>query len=150
MGLSARMSELHAAVGLLNLRRRGQLVAARHGLIEAYRERLGGLEGCSVQEFPPDRTTSGNYFVLFIGPDARRTRDEVRDALKEQGIQTKRYFYPPVHEHTGQKRHPMRVLGDLPRTRETSRAALALPLYSHMTDEDQQRVIMAVESLLGH
>ncbi|MHC4504811.1 MAG: DegT/DnrJ/EryC1/StrS family aminotransferase [Planctomycetota bacterium] len=149
VGLSARMSELHAAVGLLNLRRRDGLIAARHRLIEAYRERLGALPGCSVQDFPPDRTTSGNYFVLFIAPGARRPRDEVARALKEQGIQTKRYFHPPVHEHTGQKRYPMRVVGDLPRTRETSRAGLALPLYSHMTDEDQQRVIGAVESLLG-
>ena len=39
--------------------------------------------------------------------------------------------------------------GDLPRTLEAARTALALPLYSHMTDEDQQRVIGAVESLLG-
>ncbi len=148
IGLSARMSEMHAAVGLLNLRRREELVAARRRLIGIYRQRLGDLPGCSVQEFPADRTTNGNYFVLFIGSGAKKTRDEVKKALAAQGIQTKRYFFPPVHDQAGQKRFSMRVVGELPRTWEASRTALALPLYSHMTGEDQERVISAVESLL--
>ena len=75
LGLSARMSEVHAAVGLLSLRNARQLVQARLDRIAIYRERLGKLSGCSVQTFPKDRTTSGNYFVLFIGEGARRSRD---------------------------------------------------------------------------
>lgn len=149
LGLSARMSELHAAVGLLSLRRREELVASRRRLIGIYRERLARLPGCSVQEFPADRTTSGNYFVLLIGSAARLSRDRVQGALERQGIRTKRYFHPPVHAQTAQRKFPMRIVGDLPRTLEAARTALALPLYSHMTDEDQQRVIGAVESLLS-
>jgi dTDP-4-amino-4,6-dideoxygalactose transaminase len=48
LGLSARMSELHAAVGLLSLRRVDELVKARRQLIEVYRARLGALPGCRV------------------------------------------------------------------------------------------------------
>src|SRR6185312_3717667 len=66
LGLSARMSELHAAVGLLSLRRVDELVKARRQLIEVYRERLGVLPGCRVQVLPPDRASSGNYFVLLV------------------------------------------------------------------------------------
>ena len=149
MGLSARMSELHAAVGLLNLRRRDDLVTTRLGLIETYRQRFAGLPGCRAQEFPPDRTTSGNYFVLFVGPDARLLRDELRAALAEEGIQTKRYFYPPVHEQSAQRRFPMRVAGDLTRTRRASEEGLALPLYAHMTPEEHERVMRAVETRLA-
>ncbi len=144
VGLSARMSELHAAVGLLGLRRREELIASRRRLIGTYRERLGKLQGCAVQEFPPDRETSGNYFVLFVGPDALLTRDELRAGLAEEGIQTKRYFHPPVHEHSAQARFPMRVAGDLPNTARASREGLALPLYSHMTSDDLERVATAV------
>jgi dTDP-4-amino-4,6-dideoxygalactose transaminase len=149
VGLSARMSELHAAVGLLGLQRREELVRARLGLIGVYRERLSRLPGCSVQEFPADRASSGNYFVLFIGPDAKMSRDDTKKALAARGVQTKRYFFPPVHEQSGQKKFPMRVVGDLPRTLDASRAGLALPLYSHMTETDQERVLHEVESLLG-
>jgi dTDP-4-amino-4,6-dideoxygalactose transaminase len=149
VGLSARMSELHAAVALLSLKVREELVAARLRLIGIYREELGRLPGCAVQEYPPDRTTSGNYFVLFVGEGAKVPRDELKQALSRRGIQTKRYFFPPVHEQTGQKRFPMRVVGDLPNTLRASMTGLALPLYSHMTEEEQGAVIAAVREILA-
>jgi dTDP-4-amino-4,6-dideoxygalactose transaminase len=148
LGLSARMSELHAAVGLLSLRRIDELITARRERICRYRQTLGNLPGCSVQDFPGDRTTSGNYFVLFISARARRNRDEVYAALKQEDIQTKRYFYPPVHLQTIFRRLPVRVSCRMSSTLKASNEGLALPLYSHMTDEQQQRVISAVEVLL--
>jgi dTDP-4-amino-4,6-dideoxygalactose transaminase len=149
LGLSARMSELHAAVGLLSLRRVDELVKARRQLIEAYRARLGVLPGCRVQGAPPDRSSSGNYFVLLIGAGARADRDGVYAGLAARGIQTKRYFYPPVHEHTLLRRVPHRVSERMERTVTASREALALPLYSHMTPEQVDRVCREVEGLLA-
>lgn len=149
LGLSARMSELHAAVGLLSLRRVDELVKARRQLIEVYRGRIGALPGCRVQSIPPDRTSSGNYFVLFITARARASRDAVYAGLAARGIQTKRYFYPPVHEQTLLQRVPNRVSERMEQTVTASREALALPLYSHMTPEQVDRVCQEVERLLA-
>ncbi len=148
LGLSARMSELHAAVGLLSLRMMDELVKARKELIAIYRDRLGTLPGCWVQKFPADRTTSGNYFVLFITENAKASRDEVCEALKVAGIQTKRYFYPPIHEQALFKRLPMRVSSNLQHTMKISREGLALPLYSHTTLEEIHYVCVQVEQIL--
>lgn len=148
LGLSARMSELHAAVGLLSLRMMDELVKSRKELIAIYRDRLGTLPGCWVQKFPADRTTSGNYFVLFITSGAKLSRDEVYEALKMAGIQTKRYFYPPVHEHALFQRLPKRGRLNLEHTKKISREALALPLYSHTTLEEINHVCLQVEQLL--
>ncbi len=150
LGLSARMSELHAAVGMLSLRRMDELVKARLERITVYRERLGKLPGCHVQEFPHDRTSSGNYFVLFVTNRARKSRDEVIDALKRQGIQTKRYFFPAVHLQSIFRHFPIRVSDRMANTVKASLEGLALPLFSHMTTEQQERVCRAVEVLLGH
>jgi dTDP-4-amino-4,6-dideoxygalactose transaminase len=149
LGLSARMSELHAAVGYWSVRHARHLVTARLQRIARYRERLGGLPGCSVQSYPEDRTTSGNYFVLFIGDGAKRSRDEVHAALKAAGIQTKRYFFPPVHEQTLFRQVSVRVSTRMTHTVEASRCGLALPLYSHMTAEQLETVCREVERLLG-
>jgi dTDP-4-amino-4,6-dideoxygalactose transaminase len=149
LGLSARLSELHAAVGLLSLERLDGLMKARHALIEQYAARLGRLPGCRAQTVPKDRTSTGNYFVLFIGDDARTSRDEVRAHLKSEGIQTKRYFYPPVHEQSLFRRVPCRRSDRLQRTYRASREALALPLYSHMTPEQLDTVCQAVEHVLA-
>jgi dTDP-4-amino-4,6-dideoxygalactose transaminase len=143
------MSELHAAVGLLSLRRVDELVKARRQLIEVYRARFGPLPGCRVQVFSPDRASSGNYFVLFISARARASRDEVYAGLAARGIQTKRYFYPPVHEQTLLRRVPHRVSERIENTVTASREALALPLYSHMTWEQVDRVCREVERLLA-
>jgi dTDP-4-amino-4,6-dideoxygalactose transaminase len=149
LGLSARMSELHAAVGLLSLRRVDELAKARRQLIEVYRRRLGSLPGCRVQQSPPDRTTSGNYFVLFMSGRARASRDEVYAGLAARGIQSKRYFSPPVHEQTLLRNAAHRVSDRLEHTAAASREALALPLYSHMTVEQIDRVCREVERLLA-
>lgn len=149
LGLSARMSELHAAVGLLSLRRVDELVKARGQLIEIYRTRLGVLPGCRVQTMPPDRSSSGNYFVLFITAGARANRDAVYAGLAARGIQTKRYFYPPVHEQTLLRRVAHRVSDRMEHTVTASREALALPLYSHMTLEQVDRVCREVEGLVA-
>ncbi len=148
-GLSARMGEVNAAVGLLSLRNIEQLVTSRIRWINAYREHLGNLPGCWVQSFPQDRTTSGNYFVLFVSDQARRTRDEMYHALKVAGIQTKRYFYPPVHLQTAFQRVPIRVSTRIATTMKAGYEGLALPLYSHMTDEQFERVCTHVVKLLG-
>ena len=148
LGLSARMSELHAAVGLWSLRQSYEWTKSRMARISVYRERLGTLPGCWVQEFPDDRTTSGNYFVLFITDQASRSRDDVYERLADRGIQTKRYFHPPLHEQTVFRRFPFRVSDDLAHTIQAGREGLALPLYSHMTWDQLDVVCSAVESLL--
>lgn len=148
-GLSARMSEFHASIGLLSLRNAEHLIGARMRLIQAYRDRLGTLPGCSVQEWPANRKSSGNYFTLLIGPKAKADRETVYQALWASKIQSKKYFYPPVHVQTAFKDRPHRVVGDLPNTWNVSRASLALPLFAHMTDEQQDRVCGVVEGVLG-
>jgi dTDP-4-amino-4,6-dideoxygalactose transaminase len=69
--------------------------------------------------------------------------------LAARGIQTKRYFYPPVHEQTLLQRVPHRVSERMEQTVTASREALALPLYSHMTPEQVDRVCQEVECLLA-
>ena len=125
------MSECHAAVGLLSLRNIDLLVKARLQRIACYRARLGSLPGCWVQDFPEDRSSSGNYFVLFITEQARRSRDEVYTALQAAGIQTKRYFYPPVHTQTIFQAFPIRVSARMTRAHWSQPRGPGTAIYSH-------------------
>ncbi len=147
-GLSVRMSELHGAVGLLSLRDAERLIKARLRLIGRYRACVATFPGCRVQEFPNDRTSSGNYFTVLIGDEARLKRDAVYEKMKSHNIQTKRYFHPPVHAQTAFKNRPHRIVGELPNTYTASRESLALPLYSHLTDQQQDRVCEALKASL--
>ncbi|HOX05263.1 MAG TPA: DegT/DnrJ/EryC1/StrS family aminotransferase [Planctomycetota bacterium] len=149
VGLSARMSELHAAVGRRCLAHCDELIAARAALVGLYRERLAGLAGVSFQTIPADRTTSHNYMVIFIGPGARRGRDEAYALLADAGIQTKKYFHPAVHEMTAYRASSAGLRGTLPVAERASREGLALPLYSHMTAGDVEIVAGEMLRILG-
>jgi dTDP-4-amino-4,6-dideoxygalactose transaminase len=148
VGLSARLSELHAAVGRQCLAHCDELIAARAKLVALYRGRLAGLSGVSFQEVPADRTTSHNYMVIFVGAGAQRSRDEVHRLLAARGIQTKKYFHPAVHEMTAYRGRSAARPGSLPVAERASREGLALPLYSHMTASDVEAICGEVRRVL--
>ncbi|MEE8183684.1 MAG: DegT/DnrJ/EryC1/StrS family aminotransferase, partial [Acidobacteriota bacterium] len=117
-------------------------------LIEMYQEELGKIPGIRFPALREGVSSSWNYMVILVEDGkAPFSRDELFQYLKEQGIQTKRYFFPPVHLMDVYRR----LLGDgvprLPVTERVARNALALPLYSHMDDGTVLSVCRAVHSL---
>ncbi len=137
LGLSARMSEINAIVARWSLARVEQWISSREALIEHYQERLAVLPGIRFQFVPEWCRSSRNYFVILIDSvHSPVTRDELHDALAEAGIQTKRYFYPPLHHQTLYKENGLAEGVKLPVTEQISASSLALPLYSHMRVDD--------------
>lgn len=148
VGLSARMSEIHALIGLSNLRNIEQSIAVRRSLIQLYRKLLESLPGIHFQEIIPGNKTSGNYMVIFIDQEKfGMDRDELYKSLGAENIQTKKYFYPAVHM---QKAYlSMRILyqSKLPVTEKAAEEGLALPLYGHMEAEIVERVCRAIKRI---
>jgi dTDP-4-amino-4,6-dideoxygalactose transaminase len=71
--------------------------------------------------------------VILLDPERSPiTRDELYERLKECGIQTKRYFYPALHNQTLFKDTDPEASTRLPFTEQVSTRSLALPMYSHM------------------
>jgi len=145
VGLSARMSELHALVGLKNLGNVEQCLKTRRDLIVLYQELLKDINGISFQEVLPGNKSSGNYMVIFI--DEQRfgmSRDKLYEALKAENIETKKYFYPAVHMQEAYRAFREAYEGKLPVTENASRTGLALPLYGHMESVTVEKVCGAI------
>lgn len=136
LGLSARMEEVNALVGRWSLAHLDESLENRRAIISHYRERLGELPGISFQHVPSTCTTSMNYIVILIDSSSSRlTRDELHTGLMDEGIQTKRYFYPAVHNQTLYRNHGLGRSGQCPVAEYISARSLALPMYSHMSME---------------
>ncbi len=147
LGLSGRPTEFNAAVGLSGFERIEALIEARLERMGWYRELLAGLPGVAFQTIPHDVVTTGNYFVIFVDETAGpRSRNELYDLLRANGIQSKKYFYPAVHLQQAYTHLRGRYEGRrlLPITERAALQGLALPLYSHMIREDIERVCDAV------
>jgi dTDP-4-amino-4,6-dideoxygalactose transaminase len=149
IGLSARISEFHAIVGLKNFEKMKQLIKRRNKLILYYKKCLRGLKGVSFQKIPSYCESTGNYMVIFIDEKkARATRDEVYQFMMDKGIQTKKYFYPTVHMQKAYAKYRKKYQGKLPIAEKTSEEGLALPLFSHMDKEMVSRVCNELKKIL--
>lgn len=128
-GINGKMSELNAALGLLQLRYLEEAITKR-GVIDAiYREKLAGLRG--IRCLGPSTNTRQNYayFPIIVEEDAPFTRDELNEKLKSRGIFGRRYFYPIIAEFPMYRGLPSARRGNLPVAMEAASRIFCLPLY---------------------
>ncbi len=78
------------------------------------------------------------------------TRDELTAALAVEGIPTRNYYVPPVHEHETYRPLYPRYRDALPVTDDLCRRITSLPCYSLMTDDDATRICDAIERIHEH
>jgi dTDP-4-amino-4,6-dideoxygalactose transaminase len=150
LGLSARVPEINAIVARHNFAQMDNMVARRRHLIVAYKRYLEELPGLTFQRIPDNCESSGNYFTVFIDPErARQPRDEVCKLLKNFGIQAKKYFYPALHVQEVYRDLGRPYRGKLPVTEGASLTGLALPLYSHLTEDRVGQICRIVGSILN-
>jgi dTDP-4-amino-4,6-dideoxygalactose transaminase len=129
-GLNARMSELHAAVGLESLAELDDHLAVRRDLAARYTKALDGLPGIAPQVVDPrDRSTYKDYTVIVDESAFGLDRDAVAVALKAEGVDTRPYFSPPVHR---QQAYAGDGLVDLPATDWLAQRVISLPLFRAM------------------
>ena len=137
VGINGKMSELHAALGLLSIRRIEELLARRSDLLGVYREQLGDAVGWQ-EVSSADRST---YKDLAV--DCGPARAVAEKALDEAGVQTKRYFVPL---HT---MGPYARFADesLPVATALHERLLCLPLYPDLAESE---VELVTSTLLAH
>ncbi len=149
VGLNARMSELHAVVALASLEDLDARLDERNQIAGEYHVALGNLFGVgfpSIRE--GDRSTWKDFTVLVHPEVAGATAGEVGGTLGELGIETKRYYDPPVH-----RMRAYRFLGSaaraLPVTDFAAERVLTLPLWSGMGLLDVGRVRDAIGAAIS-
>lgn len=145
IGLNNRMTDVHAAIGRVQLRKLPEWTIRRRAIAAVYDTALHNIVTPTV----PDTHTHvyHQYTVRLPGATAQE-RDAFVDALKvEYGIGTGVYYPVPIHRlpsltdlHDGR---------ELPETEAAARECFSLPVYPSLTDSDIDRVITAVNALAG-
>ena len=144
-GFNYRMTDIQAAVGLVQLAKLDQIVARRRQLGRCYQDELGDLPGAVVAADPPYGTTNFQSFWLLLPDEAEVGRDELLASLLERGISARRGIMASHLEPA----YAGSVHGELPVTEKLTRRSVILPLFHTMTDEEQQRVVRSVRDLVG-
>jgi len=147
VGLNARLSEVHALVGVESLKMLRPNVEARQKLVRLYKQALAGVPGVRFQEVRAGNECSFKDLSLrIVASEFGMTRDALRAELTRAGIETRTYFAPPVHLQTAYKTWRGTYEGKLPVTEQVATEVLNLPLHTRLVPFDVQRVVEAVEA----
>lgn len=142
-GLSARMSEFHAAIGLRSLAKLPQNLKSRRAKAAYLRDALLAIEPrLRFQSITKGTETSCYILSVYIDPALGYTRDDLHDFFAKEGIGSRKYFYPPLHAQPPYKPFAPKK-GALPATELVTHNVLALPMYSHIAKADLDRVVGA-------
>jgi dTDP-4-amino-4,6-dideoxygalactose transaminase len=145
LGLNARMSEFNAALAIAGLDGLDRKVRRHQEIARLYGKRLAGVPGIRLQEVRQNDICTFKDYSIHISPSPFwRTRDSLAGALLTRGIQTKRYFYPPLHKQTLFSKFYDSNDDSLRVTEETSNGILSLPIYQALPNSAVKRVADAI------
>ena len=146
LGFNYRLDEPRSALLLSRLARLEPEIERRRELTRAYRKQLSGLAHVIVP-YEDAAVGRSSCYVMPIVVDDDGRRDEVRQRLRdEHGIQTS-VFYPAVHEFTAYRSR----FGEqrLPHSERVARTEITIPLFAHLDQATQDRVVGAVRAVLA-
>ena len=147
LGFNYRLSEIASAIGIVQLDRLEEMLAARSWLARCYREALSGIEGLEL----PCADAEGNkrgWFVFVVQLPRDADRDETVRALAAQGIESKPYL-PAIHLLSFYRERFGHRPGEFPVCEDVAARSLALPFFPGMEEGRVARVAEALSAALG-
>jgi perosamine synthetase len=144
LGFNYRLSDVACALGLAQLERLDELLAARERVAATYAERLAGVEGLELP-CPNADGDRRSWFVYVVQLPAEVDRDAAIERLRAAGIDSKPYL-PAIHLMSFYRERFGHREGEFPVCEDVSRRSLALPFYPELTEAQAERVS---ETLVG-
>jgi dTDP-4-amino-4,6-dideoxygalactose transaminase len=145
VGYNYRMTDVQAAIGLVQLGRLGDVIARRRQLAQRYQRLLGQIPGVKIIADPEYGTTNFQSFWVELPPDFPVSRNELLQRLASAGISARRGIMA-AHLEPAYAGHPH---PDLPVTERLTSSTLILPLFHQLTRDEQDQVISAMFDAAG-
>ena len=145
-GFNYRMSDIQAAVGLVQLRRLDRIVARRRELAHRYQQRLADVPGMRTVADPSYAKTNFQSFWIVLGKDFPLPRNDLLRKLTSSGVSARRGFMAshlePAYSDISH--------GDLAVTERLTRQSIILPLFHELTEDQQDKVIEVLRESADH
>jgi len=147
LGYNYRMSELNAAVGVVQLKRLDKILEKRSNVADAYAEVLSSIEEVKPLEIAPF-TTRMSWFVYVVRLKEGIARDEVITLMEKLGIPARPYF-APIHLQPFYRRMFGFEPGAFPVSERAGESIVALPFHTNMKVEEINVVCRALKDVIS-
>lgn len=149
-GLNARMSEMHALVGLRSLGMLEEGVQRRQELVALFKRELAAVPGLSYQTvLPGDRCSYKDFSVMVDPAEFGITAYQLGQALKLDNVDSRQYWVPPVHQQSAYRQFAPKA-ETLHNTNWLAEVSLSLPIWSRMDDEVVVGICRAIQQIHEH
>lgn len=147
MGYNYRLSDVHCALGLSQLRKANRFLQSREAIAAQYDKELASLPYViRPPQAPSDSRHAWHLYVIRLDLGKYGfSRDEVFSRLRAQGIGA-HVHYRPIHLHSFYRKRGWKE-GDCPHIETTFPAMLSLPIFQGMTEAMIKRVISSIKQL---
>jgi perosamine synthetase len=145
IGFNFRMSDVHAAIGLVQLGRLDRIIARRRQLAARYHELLADVHGIVMAHDPAYGETNFQTFWVLLPEEFPMARDSLLEAMADRGISARRGIMA-AHDQPAFAHVPA---GNLPVTDAFTSRSLILPMFHSMEESGQLRVANVIRQAAG-
>lgn len=146
-GINGKMSEIHAAFGLLQLRYIDVALQRRQHIDKLYRALLAGVPGLQLKV--RQKGSNYSYFPILVGDGYPLDRDALYQRLRDEQIHVRRYFYPLITDMGPYQAMPNLRERPWPRAQKIADQVLCLPIFPDLGDEDVARIVAIIRDTLA-
>lgn len=149
LGYNYRMTDMQAALLSSQLDKLDEFSARRKELVRRYDEAFSQMPEITVQKEIPESDTTRHLYIIQLNLEMLKcTRKEVYEALQAEGVGVNVHYIPtytfPYYQKLGYQ------MGTYPNAERLYERIISIPLYYSLTDEQQDKVIVAVRKVLDY
>jgi dTDP-4-amino-4,6-dideoxygalactose transaminase len=142
IGINAKMNELCAAIGLVQLQDIDEVLRERKNIAHYYQQLFKGSR--LVSTFKHQSLTNNSYYPVLIESEGKFNRDFVYEELRSKGIFARRYFYPLISDFSVYRIPEKSKTRDLAMAKMISDKVLCLPIYPGLEKSEQEYIFNTI------
>ncbi len=147
LGFNYRMTDIHAALGLSQMRRLDEFLIQRHTIAQRYNQLLSELPVTTPWQHPDSYSAYHLYVTRLQLSSKSKTQRQVYEALRAAGILANLHYIPvyrqPYYEQMGF------AAGYCPEAEKYFEQAISIPMYPGLTNEQQDYVVRTLREAIG-
>ena len=147
-GINAKLNELQAAFGLLQLQYVDGYIEKRKNVAKLYRELLKDVPGIDCLYDIPEIEHNYSYFPILIDEEIYgKNRDELYETMKQQNVFGRRYFYPLISHFPTYKGLISSSHTNLPIAEKAAAKVLCLPIYPDLSEQEINTIVNIIKTI---
>ena len=145
IGTNYKLSNVLSAIGVIQMKKIDNIVETRIQKAKIYEELLSKIDNIKPAYVGKETRQTFQSYTCYVEKDGKR--DEIRDALSKENIQSQIGTYA-LHLEPAYKN--MKRVGDLKNSELLFKNALTLPLHKNLTQEDQEKIVRIISKTLNN